>query len=308
MQNNKNRTSVKFYILLAIVVFAIFANNADFLPAVIRDAAGNTFNQLFSSGDFAITTSRILASLFAVAFCMLIATAVFMILSHVEKRNRRMLTISYLVKSLTNWICGIACVIWILSILGIDISAALAGVGIVALVLSFGAQSLVEDVVTGIFIMFEGAFNVGDIIVMDNFRGTVRSIGVRTTIFEDDGGNLKIVNNSDIRNVQNRSRNGSLAVCDVGISYDSSIPAAEKVILDCLEKMWQENDGMYLSHPVYAGVQALADSSVVLRCRVEVREEDIFAAQRRLNRAVKLALDEGGIEIPFPQVVVHQAK
>jgi small conductance mechanosensitive channel len=163
-------------------------------------------------------------------------------------------------------------------------------------------------VVTGIFIMFEGAFNVGDIIVMDNFRGTVRSIGVRTTIFEDDGGNLKIVNNSDIRNVQNRSRNGSLAVCDVGISYDSSIPAAEKVILDCLEKMWQENDGMYLSHPVYAGVQALADSSVVLRCRVEVREEDIFAAQRRLNRAVKLALDEGGIEIPFPQVVVHQAK
>ena len=287
MQNNKNRTSVKFYILLAIVVFAIFANNADFLPTVVRDAAGNTFNQLFSSGDFAITTSRILASLFAVAFCMLIATAVFMILSHVEKRNRRMLTISYLVKSLTNWVCAIACVIWILSILGIDISAALAGVGIVALVLSFGAQSLVEDVVTGIFIMFEGAFNVGDIIVMDNFRGTVRSIGVRTTIFEDDGGNLKIVNNSDIRNVQNRSRNGSL---------------------DCLEKMWQENDGMYLSHPVYAGVQALADSSVVLRCRVEVREEDIFAAQRRLNRAVKLALDEGGIEIPFPQLVVHQAK
>ena len=106
MQNNKNRTSVKFYILLAIVVFAIFANNADFLPAVIRDAAGNTFNQLFSSGDFAITNSRILASLFAVAFCMLVATAVFMILSHVEKRNRRMLTISYLVKSLTNWVCA----------------------------------------------------------------------------------------------------------------------------------------------------------------------------------------------------------
>jgi len=308
MYQKKTNYHSKFWVLLLVVMLAVVAANTNALPAFIQDAARSAFNQLSASGDFAITLPRILASIFALAVCMLIATVISMILSSLERKNRRMLTIASLVKSLTGWVCGIAAVIWILSVLGVDVTAALAGVGIVALVLSFGAQSLVEDVVTGIFIMFEGSFNVGDIIVMDDFRGVVRNIGVRTTVFEDDGGNLKIVNNSDIRNVQNRSYNASLAVCDVGISYDSSIPQAEEVIQACLKKLWKENDGMLLTPPVYAGVQSLGDSSVVLRVRVEVLEENIFDAQRRLNRAIKLALDEGGIEMPFPQVVVHQAK
>jgi len=308
MYQKKTNYHSKFWVLLLVVMLAVVAANTNALPAFIQDAARSAFNQLSASGDFAITLPRILASIFALAVCMLIATVISMILSSLERKNRRMLTIASLVKSLTGWVCGIAAVIWILSVLGVDVTAALAGVGIVALVLSFGAQSLVEDVVTGIFIMFEGSFNVGDIIVMDDFRCVVRNIGVRTTVFEDDGGNLKIVNNSDIRNVQNRSYNASLAVCDVGISYDSSIPQAEEVIQACLKKLWKENDGMLLTPPVYAGVQSLGDSSVVLRVRVEVLEENIFDAQRRLNRAIKLALDEGGIEMPFPQVVVHQAK
>lgn len=308
MYQKKTNYHSKFWVLLLVVMLAVVAANTNALPAFIQEAARSAFNQLSASGDFAITLPRILASFFALAVCMLIATVVSMVLSSLERKNRRMLTIASLVKSLTSWVCCIAAVIWILSVLGVDVTAALAGIGIVALVLSFGAQSLVEDVVTGIFIMFEGSFNVGDIIVMDDFRGVVRNIGVRTTIFEDDGGNLKIVNNSDIRNVQNRSYNASLAVCDVGISYDSSIPQAEEVIQACLKKLWQENDGMLLTPPVYAGVQSLGDSSVVLRVRVEVLEENIFVAQRRLNRALKLALDEGGIEMPFPQVVVHQAQ
>lgn len=298
----------KFLILAAIVVFAVTAANTSFLPAFLQEAAASAFGQLSASGNFAVTLPRILASLFALAVCMLISTVIAMVLTRLERRNRRMLTIASLMKSLTSWITAIAAVIWILSILGIDVTAALAGVGIVALVLSFGAQSLVEDVVTGIFIMFEGSFSVGDIVVLDDFRGIVRNIGVRTTIIEDAGGNQKIVNNSDIRNIQNRSACTSTAICDISISYGAHLPTAEKAVNECLRRVWKIRKDLLLEEPTYLGVQMLADSAVVLRVTAQTAEENIFATQRMLNRELKLALDEAGVEIPFPQVVVHQAK
>ena len=307
-QKKKDNSILRLAILALILAIVALAANINILPAAIHDAITDAFQQLSSSGDFAITLPRIVAAALALICCMLIATLVSVILTRLERKNRRMLTISSLVKSLSTWICAIAAIIWILNILGIDITAALAGVGIVALVLSFGAQSLVEDVVTGIFIMFEGSFNVGDIIVLDDFRGTVKHIGVRTTVIQDDGLNLKIVNNSDIRNVQNRSRNHSVAVAEIGISYSASIPEAEAVIKDCLQQLWKTRRDILLAPPAYLGVQALADSAVVLKVKAEVAEENIFAAQRMLNRELKLAIDAAGIEIPFPQVVVHQAK
>ena len=307
-QKKKDNSILRLAILVLILAIAALAANTNILPSAIHDAISGAFQQLSSSGDFAITLPRLVAAALALATCMLIASAISVVLARLERKNRRMLTISSLVKSLSTWVCAIAAIIWILNIMGIDITAALAGVGIVALVLSFGAQSLVEDVVTGIFIMFEGSFNVGDIIVLDNFRGTVKHIGVRTTVIEDDGMNLKIVNNSDIRNVQNRSSHHSIAVSEIGISYNASIPAAEEAVQNCLKQLWKTRRDILLAPPAYLGVQTLADSAVVLKVKAEVAEENIFAAQRLLNRELKLALDEAGIEIPFPQVVVHQAR
>ena len=307
-QKKKDNSVLRLAILVLILAIAALAANTNILPPAIHDAILSAFQQLSSSGDFAITLPRLVAAALALATCMLIASAISVVLTRLERKNRRMLTISSLVKSLSTWVCAIAAIIWILNIMGIDITAALAGVGIVALVLSFGAQSLVEDVVTGIFIMFEGSFNVGDIIVLDNFRGTVKHIGVRTTVIEDDGMNLKIINNSDIRNVQNRSNHNSIAVSEIGISYNASIPAAEEAIQNCLKQLWKTRRDILLAPPAYLGVQTLADSAVVLKVKAEVSEENIFAAQRLLNRELKLALDDAGIEIPFPQVVVHQAK
>ena len=307
-QKKKDNSVLRLAVLVLVLAIAALAANTNILPPAIHVAVADAFGQLSSSGDFAITLPRLVAAALALVTCMLIATIIAVVLTRLEQKNRRMLTISSLVKSLTSWVCAIAAIIWILNILGIDITAALAGVGIVALVLSFGAQSLVEDVVTGIFIMFEGSFNVGDIIVLDDFRGVVKHIGVRTTAILDDGGNLKIVNNSDIRNVQNRSNSNSLALAEIGISYSASIPEAEKAIDECLRRLWKTRRDILLAPPAYLGVQTLADSAVVLRVKAEVAEENIFAAQRMLNRELKLAIDAAGIEIPFPQVVVHQAK
>lgn len=184
-------------------------------------------------------------------------------------------------------------------------AAVLAGVGIIGLIVGFGAQSLIEDIITGIFIIFEEQYTIGDIIILDDFRGTVRSIGVRTTVIEDAGGNLKIVNNSDIRNLQNRSRCSSLAVCDVSVSYNTDLRRLEAVLAENLPGMLEAHDDLYLEAPRYLGVTQLADSGVNIRFVVSVTEENVFAAQRMLLRDIKLLFDAKDIEIPFPQVVVH---
>ena len=149
---------------------------------------------------------------------------------------------------------------------------------------------------------------VGDIIVLDEFRGTVRNIGIRTTVIEDAGGNQKIVNNSDIRNLQNRSHNISVAVADIGICYEDRIEDVEKILIPALQDIYERNKNIYLAPPRYAGVEALADSAVVLRVVADVTEENIFVGRRTLNRELKILFDNNNIEIPFPQVVVHRGE
>ncbi len=146
---------------------------------------------------------------------------------------------------------------------------------------------------------------MGDIIILDDFRGTVRSIGVRTTVIEDAGGNLKVVNNSDIRNFQNRSRNNSVALVLVAVSYATDLRKLEKLLKEKLGDLQKEHPELYLSVPRYLGVDALADSGVNLKFAVDVKEQDVFAGQRMLARDLKILFDDNGVEIPFPQVVVH---
>ena len=192
------------------------------------------------------------------------------------------------------------------AIFATDTLPAIAGVGIIGLVLGFGAQSLIEDVITGLFIIFEGKYSIGDIIVLDDFRGIVRDIGVRTTTIEDAGYNLKVVNNSDIRNFQNRSCKTSLAACEVSVSYDTDLPELEKLISESMPDMYLAHKDLYLAPPRCLGVTQLADSGVNLKFVVDVKEENIFVAQRALTRDIRVLFAEKGVEIPFPQVVVHK--
>jgi small conductance mechanosensitive channel len=215
-------------------------------------------------------------------------------------------TIANLVSGAFHYLIVIIGVVWGLAILGVNTTAVLAGIGIVGLILGFGAQSLIEDIITGAFIIFEGQYVNGDIIILDDFRGTVRNIGVRTTTIEDAGGNLKVVNNSDIRNFQNRSRNKSVAACEVSVAYDTDLKKMDKVIAEGLPRMYEDHRDLYQKEPVFLGVTALADSGVNLKFIVDVREEDVFKAQRQLTRDIWALFMEKGIEIPFPQVVVHQ--
>ena len=252
-----------------------------------------------------ITLAHWLTLLLAVCVIWLLYTIGKLILGLIGRRNVRARTITTMFTGGLKYLAVIAGVVWGLRILGVDTTAILAGIGIIGLILGFGAQSLIEDVITGLFIIFEGKYSIGDIIVLDDFRGVVRDIGVRTTTIEDAGYNLKVVNNSDIRNFQNRSRNTSLAVCLCSVAYETDLRELEKMLSENLPDMYLAHKDLYLGAPRYLGVHELGDSGVVLKFVADVKEEDIFAAQRALNRDIRVLFADKGVEIPFPQVVVH---
>ena len=295
--------------LVVCVLLAIFLLNPRWLPVSeeIRSKIvelEKTHFLIERSGR--ITTAHILTLLLAMAVLWVLYTVLKLILTNVGKKSNRTRTITSLVLGSLKYLAVIVGVVWGLSILGVNSTAVLAGVGIIGLVLGFGAQSLIEDIITGIFIIFEGKYSIGDIIVLDDFRGIVRDIGVRTTTIEDAGYNLKVVNNSDIRNFQNRSRNSSLAICEVAVSYETDLRALDKLLQENLPAMYAPHKDLYLAAPRYLGVTELADSGVNLKFVVDVREEDIFVAHRALTKDIRILFADKGVDIPFPQVVVHQ--
>lgn len=249
----------------------------------------------------------LIRSIQIIVLALILYYLVSVILSKMLGRNNRGVTIAKLCKSFLKWIVAIASLMFVLGAWGIDTTTLLASAGILTLIVGLGAQSLVADIVAGIFIVFEGEFQVGDIVIINNWRGTVQEIGVRTTKIIDAGGNVNIVNNSEITTIINQTQEVSLAKCTVGIEYGESLTRVELVIKENLDKI-KEHIPAILEGPYYKGVTMLNTSSVDLLFIAKCKEEDIFQVQRDLNREFKLLFDENGINIPFPQIVLNHPK
>ena len=156
-----------------------------------------------------------------------------------------------------------------------------------------------------VFILFENEYNIGDIIEVDGFRGTVKSISIRTLSLEDGGGNIKIINNSDLKNIINRSNQGSRAVSDIDVSYDTDLEQLEETLNVILAEIKEKHPEVFIGDVMYAGVENLGASGITLRFVAEVNEKDIFSGRRLLNKELKVAFDKHKISVPFPQVDVH---
>ena len=212
-----------------------------------------------------------------------------------------------LLASLTRYAAALVILCWGLSIFGADVNTIVTGVGVLALVVGFGAESLIADVVTGFFMLFENQYNVGDIVEVNGFRGTVKEIGIRTTAIEDVGKNIKIVNNSDMKNILNRSDNASMAAADIDIPYGADLEKLEAQIPKLMEDIYSRHSDMLLAPPRYLGVQALGASGITLRFAAEIDEGNIFNAPRILNRDLLLGFRALGVECPFPQLELHNS-
>ena len=307
MKKKLIQTVVILVLLAFLLVPAINPFLDDAAEAAVAAQIQDTFGGLLG-GTGMLTPANLICAAAVVLLVWLVCDLVILALTSFADKQRNSRSMVGLFVSMIKFLGCIVAAVWSLGILGVNLAGIFASLGIASLIIGFGAPSLIEDAVTGIFIIFEGQYHVGDIIVLDGFRGTVKKIGIRTTCIEDTGGNLKIVNNSDIRNVQNRSKKASVAVCDLSISYDADIREVEKVIDATLPKLHAKYSDLFLAAPQYKGVESLGESSVVLRIIADVKEEDFYLGYRTLNREMKLMCDQHGIEIPFNQIVVHQAQ
>lgn len=247
---------------------------------------------------------KIIQAIRVVSIILIITTIILAVINRIFRKNQREITVIRLISNLIKWVVTIILVIAVLAIWGVDTTALITGAGVVTLVVGLGMQSLIADVVAGLFIVFENEFNVGDIVTIDGFRGTVAEIGIRTTKLEALG-NIKIFNNSDIRGVLNQTVQLSTAKCLIDMDYGESLVRVEEVIKTKLPEIKIEGIVGDIS---YDGVAELGASGVVLQFTAKCYEGDIFAVQRAMNKQFKNMFEENGIEIPFNQLVVHTAK
>jgi small conductance mechanosensitive channel len=221
--------------------------------------------------------------------------------------KKRRVTMLKVTNSLINYTLKIIMILVILSVWGVDVLPALAGLGILGLVVGLGAQNLIKDLIAGFFIIFEHHFDVGDVVEINGFKGRVIDIGLKTTRVQNWKNDIKIFSNGNITESINYSLADSFAVIEFGISYGSDIQRTLDLLEQELPKHMDKLPDL-IEIPKVLGVTDLASSSVNIRVIAKTNPEAQYGVERKLRQAIKELLDENGIEIPFPQVVVHEAK
>ncbi len=294
----ERKNSKRFGALLRALILAVIAVLVYWLGR--RFGIFEELPKLSLNGKAVLRGILILLAMFAAEGLILF------LLSLPNPKNNRVRTLISLTKNILRYAVILAAICVALTIFNVDIVTILAGLGILALIIGFGAESLIADIVTGMFILIDNQYNIGDIIEVDGFRGTVTEINVRSTVLTDVGGNVKIINNSDMKNVLNRSDNASKSVADFPIPYETDIEALEQKIPALLQEIFENNQPLMLHAPEYLGVNKLDDSAVLLRFTVDVKEGDIFMGTRALNHDLFVGMRKLGVEVPFPQLDLHQ--
>ena len=309
MKGNKNKTKgfkisaglifkcLALVLLAAYIVFMAFGDSI-FDP---MSSFWRSFNVFGPAGEFNAAI-RIISYMF---LCFGISFVLRFVLIKITLLMKKGKAIVELLCSLIKYAAVIVFLFFILKTLGVDTTTILAGIGILGLVVGLGAQPLIADIIAGLFIVFEKVFDVGDIIVADGFRGTVKEIGIRTTQIMDTGGNVKIINNSDLKSVINMTNQLSLAICDIGIEYGESLERVEAVLKNNFPAI-REAIPDIKEGPFYKGVAELGDSAVIIRFVAKCDEDVRYQVERDLNRQFKLLFDKNNINIPFQQIVLNQ--
>jgi small-conductance mechanosensitive channel len=247
-----------------------------------------------------------IVSAIIIRFGKTVITNVFKIRSKgpIRISERRQTTLIKLLENILRYAVYFISLVMILEATGLEVTAILAGAGVVGLAVGFGAQNLVRDIITGFFIIFEDQFSVGDYIRVGAMEGYVEEIGLRTTKIKSVTGELNIIPNGNIAEVTNFSIHNSVAIVDVSIAYEEDIPMAEKVIQELLSELPEKYEEL-VKTPELLGVQTLGASEVVLRITAEGIPMSQWKIARVIRKEIKIRLDEKGIEIPFPRLVMY---
>jgi len=224
--------------------------------------------------------------------------------------SQKMKTLVPMIRTAINIAAGFIGGIVILDRIGVNTTPILAGAGIVGLAIGFGSQTLVKDLINGLFILFEESIRVGDYVAVGNDEGTVEAVGLRTVKLRDVSGNVHVVPNSSVNSVMNYSKEFSRTVIDIGVAYREDVDEVINIIKEVGEEM--RNDPEYsknILEPIEIfGLQKFDDSAIVVRARMTTKPLKQWGLKRAFNRRIKIAFDEHGIEIPFPHRTVYMGE
>jgi len=259
----------------------------------------------------------ILARLVAVAVTLLLAFATYGILGQLvdrvlrraagtdePSRTQHVHTLAPLLKNLALYTLSFVVGIVVLQEVGVDVRALAVSAGVLGLAVGFGAQSLIKDVITGFFILFEGLVRVGDVIEVGGHTGVVEAIGLRVTRLRLFNGAQRIVPNGDLTQFANYNRGWARAVVDVGVTYDTDVRRA----LEALERVgrdWVTETGLGLDAPLAQGIVRFGETEVGLRLSVKVMPAGRADAESDLRRRIKEAFDRDGLELAAPQRAIY---
>jgi moderate conductance mechanosensitive channel len=219
-----------------------------------------------------------------------------------ERRRQRAETIGSVLNSIASFVIFGLAFFTVLAELGVNLGPIRASAGVAGVALGFGAQSLVRDFLSGIFMILEDQYGVGDLIDTGEAVGTVEEVGLRVTRLRDASGVVWYVRNGEILRVGNHSQGWSTAVVDVSIAYNQDIPPVLELIRLTAHELaedaaWRER---ILEDPVVAGVESVTGAAVTIRVIVKCTPNDHYAVQRELRERIKEAFDREGVQVPMP--------
>jgi moderate conductance mechanosensitive channel len=217
-----------------------------------------------------------------------------------ERRRQRAQTIGSVLRSFATFCVYSIAAILILGELGLDITPIIASAGIAGVALGFGAQNLVKDFLSGIFMILEDQYGVGDVVDAGQASGTVEAVGLRTTRLRDVRGVVWHVRNGEIQRVGNMSQGWARAVLDIPLSYDNDLAFVRQVIKTTADEVWQDPDfsTKVLEEPQVTGIEQLNPDAVVMRLMVKTAPMEQWAVARELRARLVRAFERGGIRVP----------
>lgn len=225
-----------------------------------------------------------------------------------ERRKQRAATVGSLLRSISTVLIFTIAALTIMAELGVPLAPLLTSAGIGGVALGFGAQSLVKDFLSGIFMIMEDQYGVGDVIDVGTANGTVEAVGLRVTRIRDVDGTVWYVRNGEIRAVGNQSQNWAQAVLDFRIAFTENIDRVKEILTEVAREIFDDPDHSedVLEPPEVWGVQAWDEDAVVVRVVLKTAPLRQWEVGRQMRERVKERFDEENIEIPLPQRVVWQ--
>ena len=308
------KTSAKISFILAIIIFAIgiffffaWANGREVFGDEFGDkylGVGVANGYVLIGQGIANTGVKWMYTLLIIVICTLLMFVVNFIVNIFCNRTKKSQTVGSLIKSLAKYIIVIVGIGFILAAWGVNVAGILAGVGVLTLIVGLGCQSLIQDVVAGMFIVFDDYYSVGDIVIIDGFRGVISDVGLKATKITDFGGNIKSINNSAISTMVNLSRQDSMITVTIGCAYEEDIVRVEGIIQGAMEDFKNKIPGI-TKGPFYKGIDCINASSIDFLVLCYSKEIDRYQVTRDLKRELVLLFKNNNVIIPYTQISVN---